>query len=63
MVEIQAFLNALTEQGVDVSDEKFTIARRKAENPAGCEYCGARTKMATMDKRTLKLTCCGRKVG
>lgn len=67
VVEIQTFLDALKEQGVDVSDEKFTIARRKAENPAGCQWCGARTKMArevTKGKsKFLELACCGRKVG
>jgi len=63
-ININALKAALAEQGFDVNSEKFTIALRKAENPAGCEWCGARTKVAVEDKRkTLKLACCGRKVG
>ena len=66
-VNINALKAALTEQGFNVDDEKFTVALRKAENPAGCEWCGARTKLAhevTKGKnKILELACCGRKVG
>lgn len=62
-VNILALKQALTEQGFNVEDDKFVQALRKAENPGGCEFCGARTKMAVMEKKILKLACCGKKVG
>jgi hypothetical protein len=62
-VELTALTSALKEQGFDVNSEKFVVALRKAENPAGCEWCGARTKVAVEVKKVLKLACCGRKVG
>jgi len=64
VVDIKAFTEALKEQGFDIHSEKFVMALRKAQNPAGCEWCGARTKMAVEDKKkNLVLACCARKVG
>lgn len=63
MVDEHALTAALKEQGFDVGSEKYQVALRKAQNPAGCEHCGARTKVAVMEKKILKLACCGRKVG
>ena len=67
MVDVNALIAALKEQGFDVTSEKFATALRKAQNPAGCEFCGARTKMAREvikgKSKFLELACCGRKVG
>lgn len=63
MVDVEVLKAALKEQGFNTDDEKFVKALRKAQNPAGCEHCGARTKVAALDKKILKLACCGRKVG
>lgn len=66
-VETDTLIAALTEQGFDVHSEKFVMAMRKAQNPAGCEWCGARTKMAVEvvkgKNKILELACCGRKAG
>lgn len=66
VVHIETLLAAMAEQGLSVEDPKLHIAIRKAVNPAGCEWCGARTKVVTHDpknKKNDKLACCGRKVG
>lgn len=66
-VNIDTLKTALTEQGFDITSEKFVMALRKAQNPGGCEWCGARTKLAheVLKGKTkiLELACCGRKVG
>lgn len=66
-VDTNTLIAALTEQGFDVTSEKFIMAMRKAQNPAGCEFCGARTKMAHEvvkgKTKILELACCARKVG
>lgn len=66
-VDVKALTEALVAEGFDVSDEKFVRALRKAENPGGCHWCGARTMVANEvtkgKKKILALTCCGREVG
>jgi hypothetical protein len=62
-VSIDALKSALVAQGFDVNSEKFVMALRLAENPGGCEHCGARTKVAFEVRKVLRLACCGRKVG
>lgn len=46
LVAVDHLLSALTEQGFDVKQVKFVKALRKAQNPGGCENCGAHTKIA-----------------
>lgn len=62
-INIEALKKAMREHGLDPDSEGFVMALRKAENPGGCEWCGARTKMAVEGpKKTLVLACCKRKV-
>lgn len=55
-------------QDINVDDERFARAFRLFENPAGCEYCGARTKVGVVvpakgkTPEHVKLACCGKKV-
>lgn len=67
LVHVDTLLAAMAEQGLSVEDPKLHIAIRKATNPEGCEWCGARTKMAIpvnpkKPEGAHKLACCGRKV-
>ena len=56
-------------QDINVDDERFARAFRLFENPAGCELCGARTKVAVHVPAKGKIAshyktaCCGAKVG
>lgn len=65
MVDIEVLKRALREQGVDVDSEKFTMALRKAQNPAGCHWCGARTLVGVTNvkKKFTESACCARKIG
>lgn len=62
VVHIDTLLHAMAEQGLSVEDPKLRIAIRKATNPAGCEWCGARTKVGVVTGKTMKTACCGRKM-
>ena len=64
MLDLNTFKKALEAEGFDLTDIKFVRAFRKAANPAGCEHCGANTKVAVPDlkkKNSYVLACCGRK--
>lgn len=65
MVDLEQLKRALVAEDINIKDERFERAFRHAVNPAGCKYCGARTKVAVEDpkkKNTFKLACCGRKM-
>lgn len=66
-VDVKTLMDALVAEGIDVADEKIVRAFRKAQNPAGCHWCGARTMIANEvvkgKKKILQLACCGREVG
>lgn len=66
LVAVDHLLAALKEQGFDTSQVKFVKALRKAQNPGGCEFCGAHTKIAVPvnpeePEGPHKLSCCGKK--
>jgi hypothetical protein len=51
---------ALAAEDIVVDEEALLRAFRRLANPAGCERCGAVTKVGTFDNRgVLKLNCCG----
>ena len=68
-MDIQRLKKALESEGIDTESEAFVRALRKFENPAGCELCGARTKVGVVvpakgkTPEHIKTACCGRKVG
>lgn len=62
-MEAKAIKEALRAEGFDVDSVEFTRAMRKVENPAGCEFCGARTKVGVGDaKGKIVLACCKRDI-
>lgn len=65
-IDTKALLDALVSEGIDIADEKIVRALRKAQNPAGCHHCGARTAVANEvakgKKKILQLVCCQREV-
>lgn len=69
MSDLNRLKEILVTQGFDVEDERFVRAFRIFENPAGCELCGARTKVGTYvpakgkTPAYTKTACCGVKVG
>ena len=69
MSDIERLKKIMVSQDINVDDERMIRAFRMFENPAGCEHCGARTKVVVpvpAKGRTpsgMKLACCGRKEG
>lgn len=67
MIMVDHLLAALKAEGINTETDKFKRAFRKAQNPAGCEHCGANTKVAIPENANdpdgpHKLACCGKKV-
>jgi hypothetical protein len=66
-VDINRLKKLLESEGIDTASEAFTRALRKFQNPAGCELCGALTKVGTVvpargkTPSYVKTACCGRK--
>jgi len=69
MSDLDRLKKIMVSQDIDVSDERFVRAFRIFENPAGCEMCGARTKVGVVvpakgkTPAHTKTACCGAKVG
>lgn len=67
--DLERLKKIMVSQDIDVSDERFVRAFRLFENPAGCELCGARTKVGVVvpakgkTPEYVKLACCGKRVG
>lgn len=67
LVAVDHLLKALKDQKFNVDDPKFVKALRIAQNPGGCEHCGAHTKIAVpanLDEPTGShvTACCKKKV-
>jgi len=68
-MDIERLKQIMVSQDINVDDERFVRAFRIFENPAGCEMCGARTKVGiTVPAKGkipehMKTACCGVKVG
>ena len=66
--DLERLKKIMVSQDIDVSDERFVRSFRLFENPAGCEHCGARTKVGVVvpakgkTPEYVKLACCGKKV-
>jgi hypothetical protein len=66
-VDIERLKKIMVSQDINIDDERFVRAFRIFENPAGCEHCGARTKVGIVvpakgkTPSHVKLACCGRK--
>lgn len=51
---------ALLAEGVHIPEEQLKRVIRRLFNPAGCELCGARTKVSTeRADGSLRTVCCG----
>lgn len=67
--DLERLKKIMVSQDIDVSDERFVRAFRLFENPAGCEHCGARTKVGVVVPAKgkipehVKTACCKQKVG
>ena len=68
-MDIERLKQIMVSQDINVDDERFVRAFRIFENPAGCEMCGARTKVGITvpakgkTPEHMKTACCGVKVG
>lgn len=66
--DINRLKKLLEAEGVDTTNEPFVRALRRFQNPAGCELCGALTKVGVVvpakgkTPSYVKTSCCGRKV-
>lgn len=66
--DLERLKKIMVSQDIDVDDERMIRAFRLFENPAGCEHCGARTKVGVVvpakgkTPEYVKLACCGKKV-
>lgn len=69
MSDLERLKKIMMSQDIDVTDERFVRSFRLFENPAGCEMCGARTKVGVVvptkgkTPSYTKTACCGIKVG
>lgn len=60
MFDREHLLKALKAEGVELGEDKLNRVLRRLDNPAGCESCGARTKLAGENPDgSLSLLCCG----
>lgn len=69
MTDLERLKQIMVSQDINIDDARFERAFRIFENPAGCELCGARTKIGVpvpakgkVPAHT-KTACCGTKVG
>ena len=68
-VDIDRLKKILEAEGYDTTDERFVRALRKFQNPAGCEMCGANTKVGIVvpakgkTPSYMQTACCKKKVG
>lgn len=66
--DLERLKKIMMSQDINVDDERFVRAFRLFENPAGCEMCGARTKVGVVvpakgkTQEYVKTACCGKKV-
>lgn len=69
MTDLVRLKQIMVSQDINIDDVRFERAFRIFENPAGCELCGARTKVGVVvpakgkTPEHTKTACCGMKVG
>lgn len=69
MTDLDRLKKIMVSQDINIDDERFVRSFRLFENPAGCENCGARTKVGVVvptkgkTPAHIKTACCGMKVG
>jgi hypothetical protein len=69
MTDINRLKKILVSQDINIEDERFVRAFRIFENPAGCDLCGANTKVGVVvpakgkTASYVKTACCSKKVG
>lgn len=69
MSDLDRLKRIMVSQDINIDDPRFVRAFRIFENPAGCELCGANTKVGVVvpakgkTPEHLKTACCGAKVG
>lgn len=67
-MDLERLKQILVSQDINIQDERFVRAFRIFENPAGCELCGARTKVGVVvpakgkAPEHVKTACCNQKV-
>lgn len=69
MTDLDRLKKIMVSQDINIDDERFTRSFRIFQNPAGCELCGANTKVGVVvpakgkTPEHTKTACCGAKVG
>lgn len=69
LADLDRLKRIMVSQDINVDDERFVRAFRLFQNPAGCELCGANTKVGVVvpakGKRAeyVETACCKQKVG
>jgi hypothetical protein len=67
--DLERLKKIMVSQDINIEDERFVRSFRIFENPAGCEMCGARTKVGVVvpakgkTPAHVKTACCAQKVG
>jgi hypothetical protein len=64
--DLERLKKIMVSQGINIEDDRFVRAFRIFENPAGCEDCGARTKVAVPNpkkKNSYMTGCCKKVIG
>lgn len=67
--DIERLKKIMVSQDINIDDERFVRAFRIFQNPAGCELCGANTKVGVVvpakgkTPAHVKTACCKQKVG
>jgi len=68
-VDLERLKKIMVSEGIVIDDERFVRSFRKFQNPAGCELCGANTKVGVVVPAKgkipahVKTACCSKKVG
>lgn len=67
--DIERLKKIMVSQDINIDDERFVRSFRIFQNPAGCELCGANTKVGVVvpakgkTPAHVKTACCKQKVG
>jgi hypothetical protein len=69
MIDLDRLKKIMVSQDINIDDARFVRSFRLFSNPAGCELCGANTKVGIVvpakgkTSSYVKTACCGEKVG
>lgn len=66
--DLERLKKIMVGEDINIEDERFVRAFRKFQNPAGCDLCGANTKVGVVvpakgkTPSYVKTACCSKKV-